>query len=100
MIRKYTESEPKSYQDLLSQIQQRATIAATAAVIFMITSLVLFVGLLIVANYPKSQGYVIELTPEGEAVYNPDSVTLLEDWQPDCTAEHPEAISPGHWQCD
>ena len=82
MIRKYTESEPKSYQDLLSQIQQRATIAATAAVIFMITSLVLFVGLLIVANYPKSQGYVIELTPEGEAVYNPDSITLLEDWQP------------------
>ena len=82
MIRKYTESEPKSYQDLLSRIQQRATIAATAAVIFMITSLVLFVGLLIVANYPKSQGYVIELTPEGEAVYNPDSVTLLEDWQP------------------
>ena len=82
MIRKYTESETKSYQDLLSQIQQRATIAATAAVIFMITSLVLFVGLLIVANYPKSQGYVIELTPEAEAVYNPDSVTLLEDWQP------------------
>ena len=24
----------------------------------------------------------IELTPEGEAVYNPDSVTLLEDWEP------------------
>ena len=82
MIRKYTEAEPKSYQDLLSQIQQRATIAATAAVIFMITSLILFIGLLIVANYPKSQGYVIELTPEGEAVYNPDSVTLLEDWEP------------------
>lgn len=82
MIRKYTETEPKSYQDLLAQKQQKATIASTAAVIFMITSIVLFIGLLVVANYPKSQGYVIELTPEGEAVYNPDSVTLLEDWEP------------------
>lgn len=82
MIRKYTETEPRNYQDLLAQKQQRATVAATAAVIFMAISLILFIGLLIVANYPKSQGYVIELTPEGEAVYNPDSVTLLEDWQP------------------
>lgn len=82
MIRKYTEAEPKNYQDLLAQKQQKATVAATAAVIFMITSVILFIGLLIVANYPKSQGYVIELTPEGEATYNPDSVTLLEDWEP------------------
>ena len=82
MIRKYTENEPKSYQDLLARTQQKAAVSSAAAIIFMIASIVLFAGLLIVANYPKSQGYVIELTPEGEAIYNPDSVTLLEDWTP------------------
>lgn len=38
--------------------------------------------ILVISNYPKSQGYVIEVAADGSTTMNSDAISLLEDWTP------------------
>lgn len=59
-------------------------VALYKAFIFILILIIiaLVIALTIVANYPKSLPYVIELTPEGAATYRSDALKLLNNWTP------------------
>ena len=84
MLRKYnnTQKKEKSFTDVMARQTELVTMMKGMVIILSIISAFLLLSLVVVASYPKSQGYVIELTPDGEAIYNSDAVTLLEDWEP------------------
>lgn len=86
-MRQYNEvSEKKEttgdLRDVLTQAQMKSNVLIAISVVLGIVTILLVAAVIIISGYPKSQGYVIELTPDGEAVYNPDAVKLLDDWQP------------------
>ena len=84
MLRKYnnTQKKEKSFTDVMARQTELVTMMKGMVIILSLISAFLLLSLVVVASYPKSQGYVIELTPDGEAIYNSDAVTLLEDWEP------------------
>ncbi len=83
-MRKYSEEkkETLSYNDLLARKEKEALVATVWAIIATFFCFIFVVIILIIASYPKSQGYVIEITPDGQATMDMDAVTLLEDWTP------------------
>lgn len=83
MLRKYSESTDKnSFSDVMALKERQIVMMKGMVIILSFATVFLLLALVVVASYPKSQGYVIELTPDGEAIYNPDSVTVLEKWEP------------------
>ncbi len=83
-IRSYGEQAPKenNYNDLLRIKDLKILILRIISIVLAVVTVLLIVAVIIIAQYPKSQGYVIEITPDGSAEYNSDAVTLLEDWTP------------------
>lgn len=84
MIRKYPDTTKK--EENLKGILVQKTFTIHLLKILLVTMCIvaasLLVALVIVANLPKSQGYVIELTPDGAVSYNTDAITLLDNWSP------------------
>lgn len=73
---------PDNLKELLTVKNNKMLILTTLVVTLAIMVIMLSVAVIIIAAYPKSQGYVIEITPEGESIYNPDAITTLEEWEP------------------
>lgn len=73
---------PDNLKELLTIKNNKMLILTTLVVTLAIMVIMLSVAVIIIAAYPKSQGYVIEITPEGESIYNPDAITTLEEWEP------------------
>ena len=84
MLRKYSDQKPAkvTVSDAAALREQRLTIFRILTVMLSIICLLLIVAIVIIAGYPKSQGYVIEIAADGSATMNPDAVTLLQDWTP------------------
>lgn len=84
MLRKYNDQKPAkvTVSDAAALREQRLIIFRILTVMLSIICLLLIVAIVIIAGYPKSQGYVIEIASDGSATMNPDAVTLLQDWTP------------------
>lgn len=84
MLRKYNDQKPAkvTVSDAAALREQRLIIFRILTVMLSIICLLLIVAIVIIAGYPKSQGYVIEIAADGSATMNPDAVTLLQDWTP------------------
>lgn len=67
-------------KDIISVKDQKILIFKVISITLAIIVILLMAAVLIISNYPKSQGYVIEIAADGSASVNPDSITLLEDW--------------------
>lgn len=76
------EEKTNNYNDLLRLKETQILIFKVISAILAAVTVLLIVAVIIIAQYPKSQGYVIEITPDGSAEYNSDAVTLLEEWSP------------------
>ena len=65
MLRKYnnTQKKEKSFTDVMARQAELVTMMKGMVIILSIISVFLLLSLVVVASYPKSQGYVIELTP-------------------------------------
>lgn len=84
MLRKYNDQKPAkvTVSDAAALREQRLIIFRILTVMLSVICLLLIVAIVIIAGYPKSQGYVIEIASDGSATMNPDAVTLLQDWTP------------------
>ena len=84
MLRKYNDQKPAkvTVSDAAALREQRLIIFRILTVMLSVICLLLIVAIVIIAGYPKSQGYVIEIAADGSATMNPDAVTLLQDWTP------------------
>lgn len=84
MLRKYNDQKPAkvTISDAAALREQRLIIFRILTVMLSVICLLLIVAIVIIAGYPKSQGYVIEIASDGSATMNPDAVTLLQDWTP------------------
>lgn len=84
MLRKYSNTQLKddSFSDVMARQRDLVTMMKGMVIVLAVISAALLFALVVVASYPKSQGYVIELTPDGEMIYNSDAITLLDEWEP------------------
>ena len=84
MLRKYNDQKTAkvTVSDAAALREQRLIIFRILTVMLSVICLLLIVAIVIIAGYPKSQGYVIEIAADGSATMNPDAVTLLQDWTP------------------
>ena len=83
MIRKYNNPptpQMDGLKDVIAAKDRKILIYGTAAALLAVVCTALIVAILVVASYPKSQGYVIEIAPDGSASMNSDAITLLEKW--------------------
>lgn len=83
-MRKYTENQTETltYNDLLQKEKRKTVLLKGISIVLATVCLLSFIMIVIISSYPKSQGYVIEITPDGEATTDRDAVTLLEKWSP------------------
>ncbi len=80
MLRKYAPQQTETLKDSVAIRDQKILILKTATILLSIICICLLLCLLVIAQYPKSQGYVIEIAPDGSASINTDAITLLENW--------------------
>lgn len=83
MLRQYSENnKPSKMEDIIASSKKIAIIYKTISITLGLICLFLMITILIIAGYPKSQGYVIEIASDGSASLNSDAITLLENWTP------------------
>ena len=84
-MRQYVSKEGNKatdFKDVLASNSKKTMVLTAITVTLAAVVIMLIIAVVIISSYPKSQGYVIEITPEGESIYNPDAITTLEDWNP------------------
>lgn len=82
MPKRYFEKNIQEQKDPVADMERKITFLTITSTLLAIFAVMLFVAVLVISSYPKSQGYVIEVTPDGVARYDSDAVTLLEEWTP------------------
>lgn len=82
-IKIYSEkNEASSYDDLLRLREKKIAVLSALSIALSIIVALLIVSITVISQYPKSQGYVIEITPDGSIQYDSGAITLLEEWSP------------------
>lgn len=74
--------QSEAYTDLVGSQKRRIAVLRLTTIMLAIFSTGLLIALVIVASYPKSVPYVVELTPEGESRYVPDAIAVMDGWKP------------------
>lgn len=82
------DNQINSHQDPVANYRLKTTVLSVACITLAVVVCGLLVVNAIIAGYPKSVGYVIEITPEGKASYIPDAVKVIDEWDPNVNTKN------------
>lgn len=84
MLRKYMDGSTNetTLKDIVADRDKRILIHKIINITLVVICLLQMAMILVISNYPKSQGYVIEVAADGSTTMNSDAISLLENWTP------------------